>query len=83
MNRTSPTAILLCLSTSFAEAQEGQTLITNVHVFDGVNEARIENANVLIEGKLIAEVSTGSIDAPGAASPAQGRHRRANENRAQ
>ena len=30
-----------------------QTLITNVHVFDGVNKARVENANVLIEDNLI------------------------------
>ncbi|MDV7144917.1 amidohydrolase family protein [Tropicimonas sp. TH_r6] len=43
-----------------------QTLFTNVHVFDGVNEARIENASVLVEGNLIKEVSTESIDAPGA-----------------
>ena len=40
-----------------------QTLFTNVHVFDGVNEARIENANVLIEGNLIRTVSTDPIEA--------------------
>lgn len=33
-------------------------LFTNVHVFDGVSEDRIENANVLVVGNLIAEVST-------------------------
>ena len=52
-----------------AGAQEdtsSQTLITNVHVFDGVNEARIENANVLIEDNLIAAVSTDPIEADGA-----------------
>lgn len=43
-----------------------QTLITNVHVFDGVNEKRIENANVLIEGKLIKAVSTKPIKTAGA-----------------
>lgn len=43
-----------------------QTLFTNVHVFDGVNEQRIENAQVLVEGNLIAVVSTESVDAPGA-----------------
>jgi hypothetical protein len=32
------------------------TLITNVHVFDGVSEPRIENASVLVEGNLIMEV---------------------------
>ncbi|MFK7876828.1 MAG: amidohydrolase family protein [Paracoccaceae bacterium] len=43
-----------------------QTLFTNVHVFDGVNEARIENANVLVEGNLIKTVSTEAIDAANA-----------------
>jgi imidazolonepropionase-like amidohydrolase len=37
-----------------------------VHVFDGVNAKRIENANVLIEGNLIKSVSTDPIDAAGA-----------------
>ncbi|MEV8468997.1 amidohydrolase family protein [Fluviibacterium sp. DFM31] len=52
-----------------ASAQEdvpAQTLFTNVHVFDGVNEARIENASVLIEGNLIKTVSTKAIEAPNA-----------------
>jgi len=43
-----------------------QTLFTNVHVFDGVNEQRIENANVLVEGNLIKQISTSTISAPGA-----------------
>ncbi len=53
---------------SMAAAQEEhpQTLFTNVHIFDGVNEARIENANVLVEGNLIKTVSTDAIDAPNA-----------------
>lgn len=45
-----------------AKAQEETptvpVLFTNVNVFDGVNEALIENANVLIEGNLIKQVST-------------------------
>lgn len=41
-------------------------LFTNVHVFDGVNEKRLENANVLIEGNLIKQVSAGAIAADGA-----------------
>ncbi len=51
-----------------AVAQDGpaQTLFTNVHVFDGVNEARIENANVLVEGNVIKQISTDAIDAGGA-----------------
>lgn len=54
---------------SAALAQEKdlpQTLFTNVHVFDGVNEARIENASVLVEGNLIKSISTDVIDAPNA-----------------
>lgn len=43
-----------------------QTLFTNVNVFDGVNEALIENASVLVEGNLIKTVSSDAIDAPDA-----------------
>ncbi|UWR07874.1 amidohydrolase family protein [Ruegeria sp. B32] len=43
-----------------------QTLFTNVHVFDGTSEQRIENASVLVEGNLIKTVSTEAIDAPDA-----------------
>jgi imidazolonepropionase-like amidohydrolase len=49
-----------------AQDDPARTLFTNVHVFDGVNEARIENANVLIEGNLIKTVSTDAISAEGA-----------------
>ena len=42
---------------SVAEATPSQTLFTNVHVFDGVNAARIANANVLVGGNLIKEAS--------------------------
>jgi len=48
------------------EKAKPQTLFTNVHVFDGTNEKRIENANVLVEGKLIKKISTDQIDAPDA-----------------
>ena len=45
-----------------AKAQEetpaGPVLFTNVNVFDGVNEALIENANVVVTGNLITAVST-------------------------
>ena len=43
-----------------------KTLFTNVNVFDGKNEKRIMNANVLIEGNLIKQVSTKKISADGA-----------------
>jgi imidazolonepropionase-like amidohydrolase len=43
-----------------------QVLFTNVNVFDGTNEKLIENANVLVEGNLIKQVSTDAIEAEGA-----------------
>ncbi|WP_299820362.1 amidohydrolase family protein [uncultured Roseibium sp.] len=58
-------AIAFAFAGSAAMAQEtpDQTLFTNVHVFDGVNETRIENLNVLIEGNLIKTVSSDPIEA--------------------
>jgi imidazolonepropionase-like amidohydrolase len=60
---------LLAFGSMAALAQDEkppQILFTNVHVFDGVNEARIEDASVLVEGNLIKTVSTDPIDAPDA-----------------
>jgi imidazolonepropionase-like amidohydrolase len=48
------------------DEQPPRVLFTNVHVFDGVNEKRIENANVLVEGNLIKAVSSEAIEAEGA-----------------
>jgi imidazolonepropionase-like amidohydrolase len=63
-------AMVLVASISTASAAEQEpkprTLFTNVHVFDGVHEKRIENANVLVEGNLIKQVSTTAISADGA-----------------
>lgn len=50
-------AFLLFATSSHAQENDFPILFTNVHVFDGVNEERIENANVLVVGNLIAEVS--------------------------
>ncbi len=49
-------------------AQDGpqQILFTNASVFDGFAPDLIEGANVLVEGNVITQVSTGSIDAPDA-----------------
>lgn len=58
--------VALLLFAGVAAAQDSRVLFTNVHVFDGVNEKRIENANVLVEDNLIAQVSTDSINAAGA-----------------
>ena len=44
-------------NTACAQEADFPILFTNVHVFDGVNEERIENANVLVVDNLIAEVS--------------------------
>ncbi|WP_254440369.1 hypothetical protein [Ruegeria arenilitoris] len=59
-------AALLAATSVSAQQDPAQTLITNVDVFDGVNDGGIENANVLIEGNLIAAVSTDPIAAEGA-----------------
>jgi imidazolonepropionase-like amidohydrolase len=63
------TALVCLAGWSLAVAQDdmaSKVLFTNVHVFDGVNEQRIENANVLIENNLITQVSTDPLSAAGA-----------------
>lgn len=59
-------SLLFLLTAGLATAQDRpeQILFTNVHVFDGVSDTRIENASVLVEGNLIKAVSTGPVDAP-------------------
>ena len=60
-------ALTLACSAHGAEPESPPlTLFTNINIFDGVNEARIENANVLIEGNKIKTVSTDAIDVEGA-----------------
>jgi imidazolonepropionase-like amidohydrolase len=49
-----------------AATPKPKTLFTNVNVFDGKNEKLINNANVLVEGNLIKQVSTKAISADGA-----------------
>ncbi len=44
-------------SMAAAQEEQTQTLLTNVHIFDGLNEARIENANVLVEGNPVEDVT--------------------------
>uniref|UniRef100_UPI003D0C3383 amidohydrolase family protein n=1 Tax=Roseibium sp. TaxID=1936156 RepID=UPI003D0C3383 len=53
-------------STTLAQDKPPQTLITNVHIFDGVSEQRTENASVLIEGNRIKTISTDAISADSA-----------------
>jgi len=48
------------------KAPVAKTLFTNVSVFDGEHEKLMENANVLVEGNLIKQVSAKPISADGA-----------------
>jgi imidazolonepropionase-like amidohydrolase len=48
------------------ESAPAQTLITNVNIFDGTNEELATDQNVLIENNLIKQISSDSINAPGA-----------------
>ena len=60
-------AAAICLAaTSAAGDSPDRTLFTNVHVFNGMDGKRLENANVLVEGNLIKAVSTDAIGVPGA-----------------
>ncbi|MBW4936014.1 metal-dependent hydrolase family protein [Marinobacter sp. F4206] len=43
-----------------------QTIITNVNIFDGLNEDLIENANVVITGNLISDISSDDVQIEGA-----------------
>jgi imidazolonepropionase-like amidohydrolase len=58
--------VLFIAAPSMAQQEDFPILFTNVHVFDGVNEERIENANVLIVGNMIAQVSAEPISAANA-----------------
>jgi len=52
-------ALLFVAGPAWAQKADPQvTLITNVNVFDGVNEKLIRNANVVVTGNLITAVST-------------------------
>jgi imidazolonepropionase-like amidohydrolase len=58
--------LLLSLLTGTLLAQDAKPrpiLFTNVHVFDGSSEQLFENASVLVEGKLIKQVSKEAIPA--------------------
>ena len=59
-------AFLFTASTVAAQDSDIPTLFINVHVFDGANEQRIENAFVLVRRNLIAEVSTEPLTIEGA-----------------
>lgn len=54
---TAFSASLAIAGQGFAQEESFPILFTNVHVFNGVDEQRIENANVLVVDNLIAEIS--------------------------
>jgi imidazolonepropionase-like amidohydrolase len=54
---TAVSAGLAIAGQGLAQEESFPILFTNVHVFNGVDEQRIENANVLVVDNLIAEVS--------------------------
>lgn len=58
--------VLFAALPSIAQEETSRTLFTNVHVFDGVSPKRIENANVLVVGNRIAEISTQPLAAANA-----------------
>ncbi len=62
--------ILLSLMLTGASALANETpskiLVTNVHIFDGISEQRLMNANLLVEGKIIKKISKENIVAKGA-----------------
>ena len=68
--RTSVLLVLLIslvgLASASAQDAPSRVLFTNVNVFDGVTDGLQEGMSVLIEGNLIAEISSGSISAEGA-----------------
>jgi len=57
VKKTLAAVSLLIASAASAQEPDGPILFTNVNVFDGVNEALIENANVVVTGNLITAVS--------------------------
>mgnify|MGYP000665198710 CR=1 FL=1 len=59
-------ALFACASAGLAQEHATRTVFSNVHVFDGEAEKRIMNANVLVEGNLIKQVSSKPIPADGA-----------------
>ena len=57
--RSSILSVVVTVGASTALAEDAlPVLFTNVNVFDGVNEALIENANVVVTGNKISQIST-------------------------
>ncbi|MDW4496414.1 amidohydrolase family protein [Sulfitobacter sp. D35] len=68
MLRAFPMASALAFSAAVAWAQNdpsGPIIITNVNVFDGLNAELIEDANVVIDGNLFAQITTEDLAVAG------------------
>ncbi|UWQ40714.1 hypothetical protein K3718_14320 [Leisingera aquaemixtae] len=64
MFRSGVVASVLVLAAPVAGAQDDPAspiVITNVNVIDGLNEVLIEDTNVVIEGNLIAQITTEDV----------------------
>jgi len=59
-------SLMLTMTSGFASENLSKILITNVHIFDGINNERLMNANLLVEGNLIKQISNENIVAEGA-----------------
>jgi len=57
--------LIACSAARGQDAASTPILFTNVNVFDGVNEQLIENANVVVTGHLISEISTEPLTVAG------------------
>ena len=58
-------ATVFFAAASSVNAQDGSILISDVNVFDGVNEELLENVNVVITGNLISQISTEDLAVAG------------------
>lgn len=59
-------AFSLSIGAAQAEEEPRQVLFTNVNIFNGVDDGLMEDANVLVQGNLIKEISSEPITADGA-----------------
>jgi len=59
-------SLILIGAPALANETPSKILITNVHIFDGISEQRLMNANLLVEGKIIKKISKENIVAENA-----------------
>jgi imidazolonepropionase-like amidohydrolase len=54
-------SLMLIGAPALANETPSKILITNVHIFDGISEKLLMNANLLVEGKIIKKISKENI----------------------